>query len=140
MRTKYIDNLLRESFGFMYSPWGRCLFLSMYVTSQSRFWHHFRVSLFFFLIPTNPRISIFPFGMVGVYGVLVSFSGFLNAYFNYYVITKVGFLFFGLDQCLAKTNFPRQHPSFTRGIPDYEPPEETPANSGSVPAADNNVV
>lgn len=35
------------------------------------------------------RISIFPFGMVGVYGVLVSFSGFLNAYFNYYVITKV---------------------------------------------------
>jgi len=31
MRTKYIDDLLRESFGFMYSPWGRCLFLSMYV-------------------------------------------------------------------------------------------------------------
>lgn len=63
LRTKFIDNLLRESFGFMYSPWGRCLFLSM--------------------------ISIFPFGMVGVYGVLVSFAGFLNAYFNFFVITKV---------------------------------------------------
>lgn len=94
MRTKYIDDLLRDSFGFMYSPWGRCLFLSM--------------------------ISIFPFGMVGVYGVLVSFSGFLNAYFNYYVITK--------------------HPSFTRGIPDYEPPDETPANNAAAPTQDNNVV
>lgn len=40
-------------------------------------------------LPLASRISIFPFGMVGVYGVLVSFSGFLNAYFNYYVITKV---------------------------------------------------
>ena len=40
--------------------------------------------------------------MVGIYGVLVSFLGFANAYFNYFVITK--------------------HPSFTRGVPDYEPP------------------
>ncbi|RLN82926.1 hypothetical protein BBJ28_00000876 [Nothophytophthora sp. Chile5] len=56
-------------------------------------------------------ISIFPFGMVGVYGVLVSLAGFANAYFNYFVITK--------------------HPSFTRGIPDYTPPEETPAASST---------
>ncbi|RLN48840.1 hypothetical protein BBJ28_00003129 [Nothophytophthora sp. Chile5] len=85
LRTEYIDKLMRGSFGFMYSPWGRCLFLSM--------------------------ISIFPFGMVGVYGVLVSLAGFANAYFNYFVITK--------------------HPSFTRGIPDYTPPEETPAASST---------
>lgn len=45
--------------------------------------------------------------MVGVYGVLVSLLGFTNAYFNYYVIMK--------------------HPSFTRGVPDYVPPEATPA-------------
>lgn len=57
------------------------------------------------------RISIFPFGMVGVYGVLVSLMGFSNAYFNYYVIMK--------------------HPSFTRGVPDYVPPDATPAASGS---------
>lgn len=81
LRTAYIDKILRGSFGFMYSPWGRCLFLSM--------------------------ISIFPFGMCGVYGILVSLAGFSNAYFNYFVIMK--------------------HPSFTRGVPDYTPPEETPA-------------
>ncbi|KAG7397031.1 hypothetical protein PHYBOEH_001309 [Phytophthora boehmeriae] len=82
LRTAYIDKLLRGSFGFMYSPWGRCLFLSM--------------------------ISIFPFGMCGVYGILVSLAGFSNAYFNYFVIMK--------------------HPSFSRGVPDYTPPEETPAS------------
>ncbi|CEG40744.1 uncharacterized protein PHALS_10928 [Plasmopara halstedii] len=81
LRTAYIDKMLRGSFGFMYSPWGRCLFLSM--------------------------ISIFPFGMCGIYGILVSLAGFSNAYFNYFVITK--------------------HPSFTRGVPDYTPPEKTPA-------------
>ncbi|CAH0482680.1 unnamed protein product [Peronospora belbahrii] len=81
LRTVYIDQLIRASFGFMYSPWGRCLFLSM--------------------------ISIFPFGMCGIYGVLVSLTGFVNAYFNYFVITK--------------------HPSFTRGVPDYTPPEKPPA-------------
>uniref|UniRef100_K3WUU8 Transmembrane protein n=1 Tax=Globisporangium ultimum (strain ATCC 200006 / CBS 805.95 / DAOM BR144) TaxID=431595 RepID=K3WUU8_GLOUD len=81
LRTQGIDAMLRDSFGFMYSPWGRCLFLSM--------------------------ISIFPFGMVGIYGVLVTLFGFSNAYFNYYVIMK--------------------HPSFTRGIPDYVPPDATPA-------------
>lgn len=27
--------------------------------------------------------------MVGVYGILVSLMGFANAYFNYFVITKV---------------------------------------------------
>jgi hypothetical protein len=85
LRTQGVDTILRDSFGFMYSPWGRCLFLSM--------------------------ISIFPFGMVGVYGVLVSLMGFTNAYFNYYVIMK--------------------HPSFTRGVPDYVPPDATPAASGS---------
>lgn len=53
------------------------------------------------------RISIFPFGMCGIYGVLVFLAGFANAYFNYFVITK--------------------HPSFTRGVPDYTPPDETPA-------------
>lgn len=58
------------------------------------------------------RISIFPFGMVGVYGVLVSLMGFANAYFNYYVIMK--------------------HPSFTRGVPDYVPPDATPAASNTV--------
>ncbi|UIZ29569.1 hypothetical protein KXD40_002996 [Peronospora effusa] len=78
-RTATIDKILRGSFGFMYSPWGRCLFLSM--------------------------ISIFPFGMCHIYGVLVSLAGFANAYFNYFVITK--------------------HPSFTRGVPDYKPPEKT---------------
>ncbi|RMX63902.1 hypothetical protein DD238_005360 [Peronospora effusa] len=78
-RTATIDKILRGSFGFMYSPWGRCLFLSM--------------------------ISIFPFGMCHIYGVLVSLAGFANAYFNYFVITK--------------------HPSFTRGVPDYTPPEKT---------------
>ncbi|TDH66788.1 hypothetical protein CCR75_001608 [Bremia lactucae] len=80
LRTATIDEVLRGSFGFMYSPWGRCLFLSM--------------------------ISIFPFGMCGVYGVLVSLAGFSNAYFNFFVIMK--------------------HPSFTRGVPDYTPPEKTP--------------
>lgn len=45
--------------------------------------------------------------MVGVYGVLVSLAGFTNAYFNYYAIMK--------------------HPSFTRGVPDYVPPDATPA-------------
>ncbi|KAI9913539.1 hypothetical protein PsorP6_005563 [Peronosclerospora sorghi] len=79
LRTVYIDKLLRSSFGFMYSPWGRCLFLSM--------------------------ISIFPFGMCGIYGVIVSLGGFTNAYFNYFVIMK--------------------HPSFTRGVPDYTPPKAT---------------
>ena len=34
LRTAYIDRLLRGSFGFMYSPWGRCLFLSMYVVKS----------------------------------------------------------------------------------------------------------
>ncbi|RLN44918.1 hypothetical protein BBJ29_001831 [Phytophthora kernoviae] len=82
LRTAYIDKLLRGNFGFMYSPWGRCLFLSM--------------------------ISIFPFGMCGIYGILVSLAGFSNAYFNYFVIMK--------------------HPSFSRGVPDYTPPEETPAS------------
>lgn len=80
LRTASIDKMLRGSFGFMYSPWGRCLFLSM--------------------------ISIFPFGMCGIYGIIVSLAGFSNAYFNYFVITK--------------------HPSFTRGVPDYTPPEKTP--------------
>ncbi|CAI5737308.1 unnamed protein product [Hyaloperonospora brassicae] len=80
LRTAYIDKLLRGGFGFMYSPWGRCLFLIM--------------------------ISIFPIGMCGIYGVLVSLTGFANAYFNYFVITK--------------------HPSFTRGVPDYTPPVHTP--------------
>ncbi|KAJ0412798.1 hypothetical protein ATCC90586_002428 [Pythium insidiosum] len=76
LRTLAVDSFLRENYGFMYNPWGRCLFLCM--------------------------ISIFPFGMVGVYGILVSLLGFANAYFNFFVITK--------------------HPSFTRGIPDYVPP------------------
>lgn len=48
--------------------------------------------------------------MVGIYGVLVSLMGFTNAYFNYYVIMK--------------------HPSFTRGVPDYVPPDATPTTSG----------
>lgn len=29
LRTQAVDSILRDSFGFMYSPWGRCLFLSM---------------------------------------------------------------------------------------------------------------
>nr|CCA23774.1 transmembrane protein putative [Albugo laibachii Nc14] len=76
MRTESADQLIRVYFGFMYNPFGRCLFLIM--------------------------ISIFPVGMLGVYGVLVSVMGFLNAYFNFFVITK--------------------HPSFTRGVPEYQPP------------------
>nr|CCA26145.1 transmembrane protein putative [Albugo laibachii Nc14] len=76
LRTEVIDEAIRRQFGFMYNSYGRCLFLCM--------------------------ISIFPFGMVGVYGVLVSLLGFANAYFNFYVITT--------------------HPSFSRGVPDYQPP------------------
>ena len=63
MRSENLDLKLRDSFGFMYGPWGRCLFLCL--------------------------ISVFPIGMVGIYGVLVSLCGFANAYFNYFVITKV---------------------------------------------------
>ncbi|KDO35646.1 hypothetical protein SPRG_18810 [Saprolegnia parasitica CBS 223.65] len=75
-RTQSFDEFLRANYGFMYNPWGRCLFLAM--------------------------ISIFPFGMFSPYGWMVSVAGFINAYFNYFVIT--------------------QHPSFTRGVPDYVPP------------------
>lgn len=48
------------------------------------------------------RISIFPVGMLGVYGVLVSVMGFLNAYFNFFVITKVCWHFSALHhaECL----------------------------------------
>ena len=66
------------------------------------------------------RISIFPFGMCGIYGVLVSLAGFANAYFNYFVIVK--------------------HPSFTRGVPDYTPPMHTPpANSATIKEEDTTV-
>ncbi|KAG9414802.1 hypothetical protein AC1031_008217 [Aphanomyces cochlioides] len=75
-RTKAGDEFLRANYGFLYNPWGRCLFLCM--------------------------ISIFPFGMFSPYGWMFSIFGFANAYFNYFVITK--------------------HPSFTSGVPDYEPP------------------
>ncbi|OQR90335.1 transmembrane protein [Achlya hypogyna] len=75
-RTQSFDDFLRANYGFMYNPWGRCLFLAM--------------------------ISIFPFGMFSPYGWMLSIAGFINAYFNYFVITK--------------------HPSFTRGVPDYVPP------------------
>lgn len=85
MRTDDLDLKLRDSFGFMYGPWGRCLFLCL--------------------------ISVFPSGMLGKYGILVSLCGFTNAYFNYYVITK--------------------HPSFTRGVPDYVPPESNAEQKAS---------
>lgn len=92
MRTMAVDEQLRANFGFMYGPWGRCLFLCL--------------------------ISIFPLGMQGVYGVLVSALGFINAYFNYFVITK--------------------HPSFTRGVPDYVPPETVKATPfSSKPVGDD---
>ncbi|KAF0754280.1 hypothetical protein AaE_005394 [Aphanomyces astaci] len=61
-RTKSGDDFLRANYGFLYNPWGRCLFLCM--------------------------ISIFPFGMFSPYGWLFSIFGFGNAYFNYFVITK----------------------------------------------------
>lgn len=35
MRTQMVDLKLRDSFGFMYNPWGRCLFLSMCVPGSS---------------------------------------------------------------------------------------------------------
>ncbi|TMW62928.1 hypothetical protein Poli38472_005546 [Pythium oligandrum] len=94
LRTISLDNFLRLNYGFMYNPWGRCLFLCM--------------------------ISIFPFGMVGVYGVLVSLTGFANAYFNYYVITK--------------------HPSFTRGIPDYVPPAAADSSKSTTALNDDTSV
>lgn len=93
LRTLSLDLFLRDNYGFMYNPWGRCLFLCM--------------------------ISIFPIGMVGVYGVLVSLMGFANAYFNFFVITK--------------------HPSFTRGVPDYVPPSAETSKSSTALNDDHTV-
>ncbi|DAZ94663.1 TPA: hypothetical protein N0F65_000943, partial [Lagenidium giganteum] len=94
LRTNALDEMLRDSFGFMYNPYGRCLFLCL--------------------------ISVFPLGLLGMYGVLVSIIGFANAYFNYYVIMK--------------------HPSFTRGVPDYVPPAVDSSKSGEKPSENNTVV
>lgn len=78
LRSEKLDQTIRDRFGFMYSPWGRCLFLCLYV--------QYAIGLSFHVLN---RISVFPIGMMGMYGVLVSMLGFANAYFNYFVITKV---------------------------------------------------